>query len=177
MNKEKIRFYTGQYFKETDSVYDTNSRCTCITGSIWSRGSACGRKIWFNGRLISGIHGKPDLKSCHICNHTACNGNHCVDRKIYRRKEYRSDRAITRRSGYGICNCFCSAVCGDGVLCKTTRSFDAGTAGGDFPHDRLCENLWRWYLFLLLLTMYWLRYSEDWVTADPRLFSWQLHVL
>ncbi len=72
---------------------------------------------------------KPDLKSCHICNHTACNGNHCVDRKIYRRKEYRSDRGITRRSGHGICNYFCSVVCCDGFLCKTTRSFDAGTAG------------------------------------------------
>lgn len=30
-------------------------------------------------------------------------------------------------------------------------AFDAGTAGGDFPHDRLCENLWRWYLFYCCL--------------------------
>lgn len=43
--------------------------------------------------------------------------------KIYRRKEYRSDRAITRRSGYGICNCFCSAVCGDGDSLQNHSQF------------------------------------------------------
>ena len=58
--KRKIRFYTGKYIKEDDSIHDADTWSAYTPGSVWCGGpSGCGQ-IWNNSRVISSFNGQSD---------------------------------------------------------------------------------------------------------------------